>query len=712
MGPDWADAESILSFLAPFTGGITNSGTLLAPGGVIIVSQFGTFQGGIANSGLLAVGPGGGTAIGVFGGATFAGGISNGGTIVAGNGIAVGCGFCGPISLVSGDITNSGAIAATNSEILVSAVATFAGAIRNSGTVSAGGFAAIAVSSVNVFGSTSAGGGVVNSGMLVASTGIGVAVRNVATFLGGITNAGAIVALGTSGDGIQINNVSTFSGGVINAGTIAAGFLGITIRGPTNLGVPVGSFGGGITNAGLISLGQNLSSAAISVDNLSLFTGGVLNSGTITNAGTGIALGLCGCGISTFMGGVTNSGLISAQLGILVGNVATFSGGITNTGNIAGGNDGIVVAGASFVGGNIVNSGTISGSAAAIDLSAAMNAITIDQTAGLIFGDILLSPFGDTLNVTGGTINGNVTGQSNGDTVNFSLGSGTFTYAAPFAMGGLSQVNFNSGTVFVDGTIQATTIAVNGGGTAAGTGLLVGDVTVMSGGTLMPGDQANPLGTINVVGSLTFNAGSTYAVHITPSANSATSVVGAPASVTINGGTVVVTPQFGHYNATSYTMVDATGPVSGTFSGLTFAGCRLHGLGIAQLRPQRRLPEYRQRLRHLLGLRRKPEPAERHQRHQQLHPQRRHAAGQLPEPRQPVGPGVPQRAHPALGREQRRLLPGRVPGRQLVPQPDGQPVPRRPLRQQRRVRRRDGLCRPRSRLPCRRPPPRSHRQCP
>ena len=71
-----------------------------------------------------------------------------------------------------------------------------------------------------------------------------------------------------------------------------------------------------------------------------------------------------------------------------------------------------------------------------------------------------------------------MTGQSNGDTVNFALGSGTFTYAAPFAMGGLSQVNFNSGTVFVDGTIQATTLAVNSGGTAAGTGLLVGDVTV------------------------------------------------------------------------------------------------------------------------------------------------------------------------------------------------------------------------------------------
>jgi hypothetical protein len=57
----------------------------------------------------------------------------------------------------------------------------------------------------------------------------------------------------------------------------------------------------------------------------------------------------------------------------------------------------------------------------------------------------------------------------------------------------------------------------------------------MSGGTQVPGDRANPLGTIGVAGSLTFNAGSFCAVHITPRADSAASVVGTPAQNIING---------------------------------------------------------------------------------------------------------------------------------------------------------------------------------
>ena len=74
-------------------------------------------------------------------------------------------------------------------------------------------------------------------------------------------------------------------------------------------------------------------------------------------------------------------------------------------------------------------------------------------------------------------------------------------------------------------------------GTAAGTGTLSGAVNVLSGGTLMPGQ---PLGTLNVAGTVTFNAGSIYAVHITPSANSATSITGAPATAVINGGTTAL----------------------------------------------------------------------------------------------------------------------------------------------------------------------------
>src|SRR5262249_54622790 len=149
--------------------------------------------------------------------------------------------------------------------------------------------------------------------------------------------------------GVLVQGVSTFFGGIANSGTITAGLAGIAVG---NF-LPTGSFGGGISNGGLIALANPFSSFGITIDNLSLFTGGVHNSGTIS-AGVGIAVGLCGCGIETFSGGITNTGSISALVGIAVGSVATFDG-------------------------HIVNTGTISGANAAIDLSSASVAITIDQ---------------------------------------------------------------------------------------------------------------------------------------------------------------------------------------------------------------------------------------------------------------------------------------------------------------------------------------------
>src|SRR5439155_23750551 len=74
-----------------------------------------------------------------------------------------------------------------------------------------------------------------------------------------------------------------------------------------------------------------------------------------------------------------------------------------------------------------------------------------------------------------------------------------------------------------------------------------------------------------VTGSLAFNSGSFYSVHVSPSASSTTNIAGAPGTATINGGTVGVTlTQVGSYNMT-YTIVTAAGGRTGTFSALTFA---------------------------------------------------------------------------------------------------------------------------------------------
>ena len=472
------------------------------------------------------------------------------------------------VSVFAGSITNSGTISAGNQGIFLDDVATFTGSITNSGAISSKTEQGIYIISGTIF-----TGNIVNSGTITSKSHSGILIAGVSTFTGSISNSGTIsgrtgieveggtiftgniVNSGTisgSRDGIVVDDILTFSGGITNSGKITAKTSGIGINGGA-------SVGGGITNSGAISAKTN----GIAIDGGATFAGGITNSGAISAKTNGIAID----GGATFAGGITNSGTISAKTnGIAIDGGATFAGGITNSGTISAATTGIVIDGGAKFAGGITNSGTITGAVAAINVSGATSAVTIDQTGGLISGAILLSANADVLNISGGTISGNVVGSGSSDTVNFALGGGgTFTYASPYAMTGLNLVNFNSGTVWVDGSIQATTIDINNGGIAAGTGTLAGAVTVGSGGTLMPGQ---PLGTLSITGGpLTFDAGSYYLVHITPSANAETSVTG---NVAINGGTVQVTPQFGHYAAIDYTIISATGTRSGTFSGLTF----------------------------------------------------------------------------------------------------------------------------------------------
>ena len=63
--------------------------------------------------------------------------------------------------------------------------------------------------------------------------------------------------------------------------------------------------------------------------------------------------------------------------------------------------------------------------------------------------------------------------------------------------------------------------------------------TVAAGGTLAPGNPANPTGTLKISGNLVFNAGSLYGIGLTPVQHALTTVTGTTA---INGGTVTLAP--------------------------------------------------------------------------------------------------------------------------------------------------------------------------
>ena len=168
-------------------------------------------------------------------------------------------------------------------------------------------------------------------------------------------------------------------------------------------------------------------------------------------------------------------------------------------------------------------------------------------TAG---GDNASTTFSGTISGSGG-----LTKQGAGTTTL----SGTNTYTGATTVSG--------GTLEVNGAIASSNVTVNPGATLSGTGT-VGDPIIAAGGTLSPGSTAHPYGTLTITDPLTFASGSFYTVHVSPSANSWVNVTGATGTATLGGATVNAIWANGSYVAKQYTILNASGGVSGTFSSL------------------------------------------------------------------------------------------------------------------------------------------------
>jgi uncharacterized protein with beta-barrel porin domain len=504
------------------TAGIVNSGLINAFNSGILVFDVASFAGGITNLGTIVAGVNGivvgGSAFGITNTiATFGGGISNSGTISAAasagifvGGTAIGHGAI-TISAFSGDISNSGAISSTGANGIA-----VGGLAASHSTVTIGTF----------------GGGITNAGG------------------GTITAARAGIMVGGTATGHQASVViSSFGGNISNSGTITAR-TGIAVGGFARTGdsVTISNFSGGISNnsqivatgagaVGILVAGTNFPMAPVTI---STFGGGIVNSGTIS-ATSADSVGIDVVQVKTFLTGITNSGLITvgaSGAGIVAG-ATHFGGNISNSGTITGGETGIFICDCmTFAGGSIVNTGVISGSTDAINTVNATSAITINQNAGTLTGQIALSAKADVLNINGGTVVGNIVGRGSLDTVNFSLTApGTYTENNTFT--GIHQVNVDSGTTLVlksSGNL-ATNLTVNNGGTFAGNGTVSAAVVVNSGGTLEGGLPGTVGGTLGITGSLDFVSGANYRDTLSTSAASATLISG---SATLGGATVSI----------------------------------------------------------------------------------------------------------------------------------------------------------------------------
>jgi len=132
--------------------------------------------------------------------------------------------------------------------------------------------------------------------------------------------------------------------------------------------------------------------------------------------------------------------------------------------------------------------------------------------------------------------------------------TGTNTYTGPTSV--------TAGTLAVNGSLTSN-VTVGAAGTLGGNGTITGLVT--NNGIIAPG---NSIGTLTINGNFVQNAGTIYQVQVNPAGQS--DRINTSGTATINGGMVQVQAQSGTYaRNTTYTILNATGGVSGAYSSVT-----------------------------------------------------------------------------------------------------------------------------------------------
>jgi autotransporter-associated beta strand protein len=263
--------------------------------------------------------------------------------------------------------------------------------------------------------------------------------------------------------------------------------------------------------------------------------------------GASLDLGGTAQTVGSLAGGgiVTSTGTGAATL-ITGGNNAstTFDGFLQNGGN--GGSLALVKTGTgtlnliglnSYSGGTTVSGGILQGDSASLQGNILNNAQVVFHQGG------------------SGTYAGSMSGT--GSLVVRGGGSlamnGASTYTGPTTVHGA--------TLVVNGSLSSS-VTLHGGSMLGGSGS-IGGLTANA-ATLSPG---NSIGTMTVTGALTQNGG-TYQLEV--NSQGQTDRINVGGALTLNGGAVQVQAASGSYaNSTTYTILNAAGGVTGTYSGLT-----------------------------------------------------------------------------------------------------------------------------------------------
>jgi autotransporter-associated beta strand protein len=419
-----------------------------------------------------------------------------------------------------------------------------------------------------------------------SSTYIGTTLVKLGTLQAGAVNAFNSASAFTinSGGVLDLNGFSQTIGSLAGAGNVTLGAGTLTTGGNNTSTTLSGAISGagGLTKVGtgtFILSGAN-ANAYTGATNI---TAGTLQAGAanIFASGSAFVVGAAGNldlnGFNQSIGSLAGSGAVSLGAGTLTtGNDntnTTFSGSLSGTGGLTKVGTGIFTLStlAAYTGATNVNAGTLQAGAA--NVFATTGAYTIASGAILdlnSFNQSIASLAGagsvtlGTATLTAGsdntstTFSGDISGVGGGLT---KVGTGTLTLSGTSLYTGAT--NISAGTLLVNGSIAGSAFTVNSGGTLGGSGT-VGATTVAGGGTLAPGSSAG----LNVNGTLTFDAGSTYAIGVSPSSADKVVVTGTASLA----GTAQATFQGGSYAPKTYTILTSAGLGGTKFDTFTPSG--------------------------------------------------------------------------------------------------------------------------------------------
>jgi autotransporter-associated beta strand protein len=315
---------------------------------------------------------------------------------------------------------------------------------------------------------------------------------------------------------------------------------------------------GGTTTFGVFLVGTDTATAGHA--NITNAAGGPTEFTAATMAGNATIINNAG-GFLQFGDSGIGSSTATADNAVITNNGTTSFNALTNAGNstFTTNNGGHVFFFDSSSGDNaqfITNAG------GTFDMS---TLTATGMTAGSIAGAGSYVLGGNNLSVGGNNLSTAVSGVISGAGGSLTkTGSGALTLSGINTYTGATTVN--GGALIVDGsTISSSLTTVNAGATLGGSGTV--GTTAITGGTLAPGSTGgNVFGPLTVQGNLSFTAASTYMIQVSPANAGLTKVTGVNGTATLGGATVNAVFLPGSYVTRQYTIVNASGGVSGRFN--------------------------------------------------------------------------------------------------------------------------------------------------